>query len=545
MDKSERFRLLLERGYFPEELPPPFHTSDLATYRASISAAWAAVGPNYPNSTPEAYSVPRMLRLRRNLAIVSPVAQFHLAKLVADNWVAIRKHLRRSRYCLEIPEIVADSERAIPPPDFELMALKRIEIGASFDHILLSDISRFYGTLYTHAIPWALHNKEWCKRNLHSSAYNETLGNRLDAAVRRGQDNQTLGIPIGPDTSRVLSEIVGVAIDVEVQGHLKLNNARAFRAIDDWYVGFENAGEAEDAIATLATSCRKYELELNAEKTRTLSATASIDQLWPTDLREHRFSRFASDQAKVIEHYFTKAFHFAAKHPTQNVLDFAIKRTRNVRIQQRDWPRYESFLLKAARANPTVIPAVVQILVSYNHNKYALGRERIAKLIEDTIRENAPLGYHAEVSWALFLAKALRVSVSNHAAQAISGLENSVSALLALDLRARGLIFTGLDVDNWLLSMSTQGLNSHMWLLAYEANLKGWLAGREQNFVDQHPYFAVLKSKRISFYDERKNVKHIRSVVPKSPSSAFLEFIRQMREAVPTGALATSVSRMD
>jgi hypothetical protein len=287
------------------------------------------------------------------------------------------------------------------------MTIKRVEIGSGFDHILLSDISRFYGTLYTHVIPWALHDKDWCKRNLRTPGYAATLGNRLDVAVRKGQENQTLGIPVGPDTSRVLSEVVAVAVDVEVQRHLDLDSTRAFRSIDDWYVGFDNAGDAEDAIATLSTGCRKFELELNAEKTRTLHANSNIDRLWPTELREHRFPRVASDQSKIIEHYFTKAFHFATEHPTQNVLDFAVKRTRNVQIGQGDWPIYEGFLLKAARANSTVIPSVAQILVSYNYNRYVLGRNRVTKLIEDTIRKSAPLGYHAEVAWALFLAKRL------------------------------------------------------------------------------------------------------------------------------------------
>jgi hypothetical protein len=98
-----------------------------------------------------------------------------------------------------------------------------------------------------------------------------------------------------------------------------------------------------------------------------------------------------------------------------------------------------------------------------------------------------------------------------------------------------------LDTGNWLLSMSAQGLNSHMWLLAYEADLKGWLVGTPPNFVDQDRYFSVLKAKRISFYDERRNVKHIRTVTPKQPSSAFLEFIRQMRSSVPAGGMVTSV----
>jgi hypothetical protein len=31
--------------------------------------------------------------------------------------------------------------------------------------VLISDVSQFYPTLYTHAIPWALHGKAYAKAN--------------------------------------------------------------------------------------------------------------------------------------------------------------------------------------------------------------------------------------------------------------------------------------------------------------------------------------------------------------------------------------------
>ena len=527
MKKSDRFKSLMEAGYFPEELPPPFHTSDLAKYRESVSKAWSSVPGQYPKTTHEIYSNPRIKRVRRNLAIVNPIAQLHLSQLVADHWVDIRKHLKTSDYSIEIPEIESGRSRAVTPPDFALVALRRTEISAAFDHALVSDISRFYGTLYTHAIPWALHGKRWCKKNLNNKPlFEASLGARLDKAVCKGQDNQTIGIPVGPDTSRIISEIVGVAIDHHVQKTLKLDPTRAFRHVDDWYIGFDNAGEAEDAVATLATRCRDYELELNAEKTRTLHASSSVDSLWPTELREYRFRGNASGQVRSLEHYFTKAFQFANENPDQNVLDYAVKRTKTVRILRNNWRSYETFLLKAARSNSTVIPAVVEILVSYNHNGYALGRDRIAKLIEDLVRKNAPLAHHAEVAWALFLAKALRLRISKGASKAVSGLESSVCGLLALDLDQNGLFDGALDASLWRQSMTPQGLRSHMWLLAYEADLKGWLKGSPTDFVDNDSYFNALKSKGISFYDVKRNVTHIRKQKPKRHSAAFLEFLQ-------------------
>lgn len=542
MRKSERFKILLEAGYFPEELPPPFHTSDLAKYRESVSKAWSSLPGEYPKTTYETYGKPRIKRLRRHLAIVNPIAQLHLSELVADHWIEIRTHLKTSKHSIEIPEIEGGRARAVSPPDFALVALRRTEIAAAFNHALVSDISRFYGTLYTHAIPWALHGKRWCKKNLNKPVYDASLGARLDKAVRKGQDNQTIGIPVGPDTSRIISEIVGVAIDHHAQETLKLDRTRAFRHVDDWYIGFDNAGEAEDAVATLATGCRDYELELNAEKTRTLDASSSVDSLWPTELREYRFKGNVTGQAKSLEHYSTKAFQFANEYPDQNVLDYAVKRTKGLRIFRNNWRSYETFLLRAVRSNSSVIPAVVEILVSYNHNGYALGRGRIVKLIEDLIRKNTPLAHHAEVAWALFLAKALRLRISKGASKAVSGLESSVCGLLALDLDQNGLFDGALNASLWRQSMTPQGLYSHGWLLAYEADLKGWLKGSPTNFVDNDRYFNALKSKGISFYDVRRNVTHIRKQKAKRHSAAFLEFLQILRIQEPGSWEVSDVS---
>ena len=119
----------------------------------------------------------------------------------------------------------------------------------------------FYQNLYTHAIPWALHGKAWCKINLNNKpVYEATLGARLDKAIRKGQDNQTIEIPVGPDTSRIVSEIIGVALDQKIQQEQGLDPSRAFRYVDDWYMGFDSAGEAEGVIATVASASASMSL---------------------------------------------------------------------------------------------------------------------------------------------------------------------------------------------------------------------------------------------------------------------------------------------
>lgn len=520
MNKDERLRALLGRGYFPEELPPPFTTASFAKYRKVIGKTWSAVQQHYPKTIPEIFSIPRAKGVRRDLSVVNPIAEYHVSKLISDNWGALRKHLKSCNFAPTLLEITPVGARAVPTPDFRFISLRQAEISASFDNVLIADISRFYGTLYTHAIPWALHTKPWSKQHLNTPAYNNSLGAKLDTAVRKGNDNQTIGIPVGPDSSRIISEIVAVAIDAELREKLNLSRSDALRNVDDWYIGFDTAGQTEDAIAAIATACRTYQLEIHPDKTRSVHAGTVIDAVWPTMLRQAVFRNGSAQQGQDIEHFFALAFDYARNNPTQNVLDFAIKRTMSVKVHPDNWERYETYLLKASRWNSTTFPAVVQILISYKSMAYPLVSDRIMKLICDFIRRYAPTGSHSEVAWALFLAKAMKISLKAKDLAPVTGLESSICALITLDLRSRNLIFGKLDTSLWQQSMNSAGLKSNNWLIAYEANLKGWLPVAAPNYLDTDPYFSVLKKHGVSFYDIKKNVKHIKSRKPKAVSAA-------------------------
>lgn len=505
MNKSKRFKLLLEKGYFPAELPPPFVTETFAKFRNSIHQEWSALDQP-PKTQFEVYSYPRIGRKRRKLALVNPITQLFLTKKIADNWVEITKFLGSSKITLDSPMLYENSLRAIPKPDFNLISLKRIDAESRYEHILMSDISRFYGTIYTHTLPWALHGKSHCKANINNqSIMNALLGNSLDVLVRKGQDNQTIGIPIGPDTSRILAEIIAVGIEREFTKLSDFSHNRVFRYIDDWFLGFDGAGEAEDAISLLSKACSEYELELNDEKTKIVDPIDPVDELWPDELREHQFRAARADQARDIRHYFTKAFHYAAKKPFQNVLDFALKRICSVKIHPENSSLFESYVVRAARVNPISFPIAAQILINLNYQKITLSKDRIQKLIFDTISRTALVGRHGELSWALFLAKGLRIVIPKEVIKPVLTIKSAVCALVTLDLRQMGLIKGRIDTSFWESFMNVESLTTSMWLLAYEANFKGWLLSPNDH-VTNHPFFAPLKRKGVFFYDTSKNV---------------------------------------
>lgn len=532
MSKSERLKALLAVGYFPEELPPAFTTTDFAKYRRAIGDAWAVLPkyPQYPRTSPERFSIPKITDWRRELAIVNPIAQYHVAKLIADDWQQIHKHLTSCTFGVEEVEIKFDRDRAVPTPDFRLVSLRHSEISAIHNHALVADISRFYGTLYTHAIPWGLHTKAWAKANLNNApVYNPSLGARLDMAVRKGQDNQTIGIPVGPDTSRIIAEIVAVSIDARVQAELKLAAESIVRNVDDWFIGFDNAGQAEEAIAVLATAARDYELEIHPEKTKVVNSTIEVQAVWPTALRESPISSQFSDQYKTIDHYFAQAFQFAAEYKRSNVLRFAVNLLRSVDILMVNWPQFETYLLKAARANATTVPMMVHLLALYNAKGFPLKKDRIAKFIKDTIAKCGPSAAHYEIVWALFLAKMLRITLPADWVRPVTKLESSACALVLLDLRQMGLIDGAIDVSLWTQAMTTKGLESNLWLVAYEADLKGWLTPPTAGFVQNHPYFAELRRWNVSFYDKDRRLMNVRRSKPKKPSDAFVRHMAELR----------------
>lgn len=110
-------------------------------------------------------------------------------------------------------------------------------------------------------------------------------------------------------------------------------------------------------------------------------------------------------------------------------------------------------------------------------------------------------------------------------------MESSACALVALDCREAGLIPSGLNTAGWRRALTSDGLWSGQWLLAYEADLKGWLAPHAGAFVENDPFFGPLKARDISFYDRRRSVGLVQTRKWASKNEAVDEFLRLLETA--------------
>jgi hypothetical protein len=122
-----------------------------------------------------------------------------------------------------------------------------------------------------------------------------------------GQDQQTVGIPIGPDTSLVMAELIMQRCDDELLA--KLPGLKGHRFIDDYELSFQTRTEAENAFHILDTCLSKFELALNPKKTLVLELPLQLEAAWATELKRFTFSRNSQlGQAADLTNYFSRAY---------------------------------------------------------------------------------------------------------------------------------------------------------------------------------------------------------------------------------------------
>jgi hypothetical protein len=263
-------RDILARGYFPKELPNPFNT---VSFAASVTAAGVVLpsgfvldtrvqGGGIPVSAAARYSHARGGLLRRALSIPNPVNQHALATEIDSNWTALQAQIGGTTLSATRP-VLGTTGRAIQAFYARTMGpVSSAQTRQNRRYILKTDVSLFYQSIYTHSVPWAIHGKPFAKSN-RGLAH---LGNRIDLLLRSAQEQQTIGVPIGPDTSLVIAEALLQASDRDLLQLMP--DVRGHRYLDDYELAFRSRTDAENAYHVLGSVLSRYELTLNAQKTR-------------------------------------------------------------------------------------------------------------------------------------------------------------------------------------------------------------------------------------------------------------------------------------
>ncbi len=382
----------------------------------------------------------------------------------------------------------------------------RARYRATGGYLLRADIQSFYQSIYTHSIRWALYGKVKAKQN----RYGRNLGNNLDYWIRQAQDQQTKGIPIGPDTSLVIAEIVLSAVDEALEK--KLGRVVGFRAIDDYELAFKSRDEAEGALAGLQTELMRFELQLNQNKCSVHPLPEPITPLWTTQLRTFKIRSTSREQISDLMEFFSLAFELFQQFSASSILRYAIGRTSNENIDPAAWPVYQDLLLQCATSESGTIRWVLAELDRYASNSGCLDHDRIQQMLTGLITRHLPLGHGSEVAWAIWTAIKLKIRLGHEASVDLTQMEDPLVPILALDADARGLFDSHLDKGPWSAMMTVQDLHGANWLLAYEASVQGWLpsVGTRDHIKDSRG-FSYLRRNDVRFYNRAASARYIKT----------------------------------
>lgn len=497
---SMRFRRLLSHGFFAPELPPCFVSEDLARYRTSI---WVLIeapgGPEYKKfvSKTSWFHFPRFGRNDRRHGVINPLAYLAIAKTIADNFVTLRTVTRKNSGMSASPLVFDWSgSRAILRSSVDLRDDFRIDLASRRETFVSADLRAFYHSIYTHSIPWAIRGKDVAKADKFSSHY----ANTLDRLCRNAQDQQTLGLPVGPDTSRVIGETVASGVDAVLKGEVSITSRDASRYVDDYTISSPQGLTGQALIAAVRRAAAEFELELNHDKSVIVPTSTRLDIGWKQVALSHRPTAPAYDYSS-FQRFFYEIARLSQELPDTNVEKWGLQNARIAFLgaDAATWRRLQSHLVNAYRRNSTLVSLLVELLIARHQNEHDVDVESVRDFLDHRIPALALEDRTGELIWLLFLMIVLEIEIDAGRFERLFSLEEPMCALLLSYANNRGLIKGEIDTSIWNKSLNADGLVGPMWLYAYEGVRQGIVPGASTDFIEQHPFFSILFAKKVGF----------------------------------------------
>lgn len=141
-----------------------------------------------------------------------------------------------------------------------------------FVHLQRFDIQSCFGSIYSHSIAWAVNGgKEIYKR--YFNVDDGTFGAVWDSLMQKMNYNETNGIVIGPEFSRLFAEVILQYIDKCVERDLKAKGYKwnvdyeCYRYVDDYFFFYNNMEVLEAARQSYAYHLHEYKMNISNEKT--------------------------------------------------------------------------------------------------------------------------------------------------------------------------------------------------------------------------------------------------------------------------------------
>jgi len=506
-------RELAGKGFLPRDLPPVFTSKSFgANYTAIVKSMAAGIPKKWTQYEP--YSMPRAKIGRRIAGIVNPIPFVGLSEVISVNWKDIKKIFAKSKISFSKPSFKS-KDRAISESDFRGFRNSQVTESAGFSFALHADFSRFFPTLYTHAIEWAIHSKATAKASIRSKSVIPLWGKLADEYIRSMQDGQTQGIPIGPDTSYIIAELVACAIDDRLRVLLK-SKLHGGRIIDDYVIFFESRVSAEKALSALARATREYQVELNPEKTRIAQVADESRESWAYRLADYSPQVGISQQSRAIVKYTDQAISLFSLIGNQSIGRYAIKVISGEVIHPKNLDIAFACLMRLSRLSPNSMSDVAKFCVSYHKLGFSYKKAAIDRFVLSGLDVALDLGHDSEATWLLWMALEMHIKLNVSVTKKISA-SNSSPVLLLGKAAENAKLTRGVTQKVFSAKLKPIDLESQNWLLAYEGAMRGWFGWKKADLLTsslkelslRDIYFLDLKTSSSRIIKAKKDASNV------------------------------------
>jgi len=144
-----------------------------------------------------------------------------------------------------------------------------LRLEKKFKNLLRFDIAKCFDSIYTHSISWAVKDKSFSKANTNKKSFEDDF----DKLMMKSNFNETNGILIGSEVSRIFAEIILQKIDLETIEKLNLKNLHfgadyaVRRYVDDYFVFTKDEKIGKEILKAFQEELAKYKLHINESKT--------------------------------------------------------------------------------------------------------------------------------------------------------------------------------------------------------------------------------------------------------------------------------------
>lgn len=145
-----------------------------------------------------------------------------------------------------------------------------------FAHLLKMDIQNCFDSIYTHSISWAISGGVNIYKDTFAGKFDNSIGAHWDKMMQEMNYNETNGIVIGPEFSRLFAEVIMQYIDRMVEHDLLLKGYRnkvdyeCYRYVDDYFFFYNNDIVKTEVEQLLQSYLKEFKLCLSQEKSKIL-----------------------------------------------------------------------------------------------------------------------------------------------------------------------------------------------------------------------------------------------------------------------------------